>query len=75
MVRVYERILSGQGSLGDLSLLESACKNLLGRSFCGLGDGATSCVTSSLKYFRQDYLDYIEGHKPAPFDAAKIGAH
>ena len=32
-------------------------------SFCALGDGATSPVTSSIKYFKQDYLDYIEGRK------------
>ncbi len=75
MVRVYERILSGSGEPGDLKLLKDACGNLLGRAFCGLGDGATSCVTSSLKYFEQDYLDYIEGTKPPRFAAAAIGAH
>ncbi|WP_245598017.1 NADH-quinone oxidoreductase subunit NuoF [Haloglycomyces albus] len=75
MIHVYERILSGQGSMDDLKLLTDACKNLLGRSFCGLGDGATSCVTSSLKYFRQDYVDYIEGNKQPLFHADMIGAH
>ncbi|WP_100447795.1 NADH-quinone oxidoreductase subunit NuoF [Glycomyces xiaoerkulensis] len=75
MVRVYERILSGNGAEKDLKLLEDACGNLLGRAFCGLGDGAASSVTSSLKFFRQDYLDYIEGNKRPLFDAEKIGAH
>jgi NADH-quinone oxidoreductase subunit F len=64
MKQVLRRILAGQGTHEDLDTLLDACDNLLGRSFCALGDGATSPVTSSLKYFKQDYLDYIEGRKP-----------
>ena len=30
---------------------------MLGRSFCALGDGATSPITSGIKYFRQEFLD------------------
>ncbi|HET9139144.1 complex I 51 kDa subunit family protein, partial [Actinophytocola sp.] len=76
MTRIYRRILSGQGTHEDLDTLLDACDNILGRSFCGLGDGATSPVTSSIKYFKQDYLDYIEGRK-APVLSAKalVGAH
>jgi NADH-quinone oxidoreductase subunit G len=36
----------------DLDLLTDTCDNILGRSFCALGDGATSCISSSLQYFR-----------------------
>jgi NADH-quinone oxidoreductase subunit F len=76
MVRVYRRILSGEGTHEDLDTLLDACDNLLGRSFCGLGDGATSPVTSSLKYFKQDYLDLIEGAKPPVLSAKHlVGAH
>jgi NADH-quinone oxidoreductase subunit F len=76
MVRVYRRILAGEGTHEDLDTLLDTCDNLLGRSFCGLGDGATSPVTSSLQYFKQDYLDLIEGTK-APMLSAKhlVGAH
>ncbi len=63
MVQVYRRILSGEGTGEDLDTLLDTCDNVLGRSFCGLGDGATSPVTSSVKYFKQDYLDYIEGRR------------
>ena len=45
MVRIYRRILSGQGTHEDLDTLLDTCDNILGRSFCGLGDGATSPVT------------------------------
>ncbi|GLZ80721.1 NADH-quinone oxidoreductase subunit F [Actinorhabdospora filicis] len=76
MVRTYRRILSGKGTPADLDTLLDTCDNLLGRSFCGLGDGATSSVTSSLQYFKQDYLDYIEGHRrPLLNEADLVGAH
>ncbi|MBT8227195.1 MAG: NADH-quinone oxidoreductase subunit NuoF [Dactylosporangium sp.] len=75
MVRILRRILSGAGRPEDLDLLLDTCGNLLGRSFCALGDGATSPVTSSIKYFRQDYLDYIEGRREPIFqDAAASGS-
>jgi NADH-quinone oxidoreductase subunit F len=32
---------------------------VLGRAFCALGDGATSPITSAIKYFRQEFLDLI----------------
>jgi NADH-quinone oxidoreductase subunit F len=75
MVRILHRILAGQGTHQDLDTLLDACDNLLGRSFCALGDGATSPVTSSIKYFKQDYLDYIEGRKTPLFKGELVGAH
>jgi NADH-quinone oxidoreductase subunit F len=76
MVRVLRRILSGGGTHADLDVLLDVCGNLLGRSFCALGDGATSPVTSSIKYFTSDYLDYIEGRRPPLFREPELaGAH
>ena len=78
MAQVLHRILSGAGTHEDLDTLLDACDNLLGRSFCALGDGAASPVISSIKFFKQDYLDYIEGRKPpllSPADHSLVGAH
>ena len=70
------RILAGQGTHQDLDTLLDACDNLLGRSFCALGDGATSPVTSSIQYFKQDYVDYIEGRTaPKLRSGDLVGAH
>jgi NADH-quinone oxidoreductase subunit F len=69
MKQVLRRILSGEGTHEDLDTLLDSCDNLLGRAFCALGDGAASPVMSSIKYFRQDYLDYIEGRKEPMFPA------
>ncbi|HEY2673875.1 MAG TPA: NADH-quinone oxidoreductase subunit NuoF [Rugosimonospora sp.] len=76
MVQVLHRILAGKGTHEDLDTLLDTCDNLLGRSFCALGDGAASPVQSSMKYFKQDYLDYIEGRKaPLLSPAELVGAH
>src|SRR5215216_2696490 len=79
LVQVLRRILAGQGTHEDLDTLLDTCDNLLGRAFCALGDGAASPVMSSIKYFKQDYLDYIEGRTPpmlAPMSEAElVGVH
>src|ERR671939_458040 len=56
LVQILERLVHGTGTAADLDLLIDTCDNILGRSFCALGDGATSCIASSLKYFRDDYV-------------------
>jgi len=69
LVQVLARLERGEGSEEDLELLLDQCDNILGRSFCALGDGATSPITSSIKYFRQEYLDHLT-HGGCPFDPA-----
>ncbi len=59
----------GQGSESDIDLLLDQCDNILGRSFCALADGATSPISSSIKYFRDEYLAHLE-HGGCPFDPA-----
>jgi len=56
-----------------LDLLLDQCDNILGRSFCALGDGATSPITSSIKYFRDEYLAHLT-HGGCPFDPALAAA-
>jgi NADH-quinone oxidoreductase subunit F len=69
LVQVLARLEQGQGSEADLDLLLDQCDNILGRSFCALGDGATSPITSSIQYFRQEYVDHLT-HGGCPFDPA-----
>jgi NADH-quinone oxidoreductase subunit F len=61
--QILERFVHGEGTEEDLDKLLDICDNILGRSFCALGDGATSPISSSIKYFRDDYLALIT--KPA----------
>ncbi|MFC8191431.1 NADH-quinone oxidoreductase subunit NuoF [Cellulomonas sp. NPDC057328] len=55
LLQVLQRLEAGQGTSGDIDLLLDLCDNILGRSFCALGDGATSPVTSAVKYFREEF--------------------
>lgn len=57
--QIYQRIETGSGRREDLDLLEDLCANIFGRVFCALGDGMTSPIVSSLKYFRDDYIEHI----------------
>jgi len=67
LTQTLTRLEQGQGSAEDLDLLVDQCDNILGRSFCALGDGATSPITSSIQYFREEYLAHLE-HGGCPFD-------
>ena len=69
MVRVLDRLEHGHGSEEDLEKLLDICDNILGRAFCALGDGAVAPVTSSIKYFRDEYLEHQKGGG-CPFDPA-----
>jgi NADH-quinone oxidoreductase subunit F len=69
LVQTLARLERGEGSEQDLELLLDQCDNILGRAFCALGDGATSPITSSIQYFRDEYVAHLtEGG--CPFDPA-----
>lgn len=70
LAQVLERILEGRGVPSDIDLLDEVAANIFGRSFCALGDGAASPITSSIKYFRDDYIYLIEhGRQPDHIEA------
>jgi NADH-quinone oxidoreductase subunit F len=69
MAQILERIEDGHGTMADIETLLDTAGNILGRSFCALGDGAASPVQSSIKYFRDEYLAHVEQHG-CPFGAA-----
>jgi NADH-quinone oxidoreductase subunit F len=58
--QILERILHGEGTEKDIDDLLDIGDNILGRSFCALGDGAVSPIASSIQYFRDDYLALIK---------------
>jgi len=75
-VGIYERFENGTATLDDVETLLDLSDNILGRAFCALGDGATGPVTSSIKYFRDEYVRHVEGHG-CPYPGAHVlaGAH
>jgi len=69
LVQLLKRLEAGQGSEDDLAKLLDLSENILGRAFCALGDGATSPITSSIQYFRDEYLEHLRLGS-CPFDPA-----
>ncbi|GCE36590.1 NADH-ubiquinone oxidoreductase chain F [Rhodococcus wratislaviensis] len=67
LVQILERLERGEGTDADLQKLLDIADNILGKSFCALGDGAASPIMSSIKYFRDEYLAHFE-QGGCPFD-------
>ena len=67
MVQILQRLEAGTGTEEDIATLLDTCDNILGRAFCALGDGATSPITSSVQYFRDEYVAHWE-NGGCPFD-------
>jgi NADH-quinone oxidoreductase subunit F len=69
VVQLLDQLEHGQGSESDLSKLLDICDNITGRAFCALGDSIQAPVGSSIKYFRDEYLEHLR-QGGCPFDPA-----
>jgi NADH:ubiquinone oxidoreductase subunit F (NADH-binding)/NAD-dependent dihydropyrimidine dehydrogenase PreA subunit/(2Fe-2S) ferredoxin len=66
--RLYELlddISAGRGTPGHLDLLEELALVVKDATMCGLGQTAPNPVLSTLRYFRDEYLEHIE-HRRCP---------
>jgi len=61
MLEILNQITSGKGKMQDLETLEKLAHSTIKGSLCGLGKSAPNPVLSTLKYFRQEYIDHING--------------
>ncbi|MBP1628394.1 MAG: hndC 1 [Holophagaceae bacterium] len=60
MLEILERITSGAAVLEDLDKLERLGKLCQQTALCGLGRAAPNPVLSSLKHFRDEYVEHIQ---------------
>jgi NADH-quinone oxidoreductase subunit F len=67
LVQILERLEHGKGTEEDLVTLLDLCENITGRAFCALADGATAPITSSIQYFKDEYIAHFE-NGGCPFD-------
>ena len=65
MLEILERIVEGKGELGDLDLLEELATMITETALCGLGKSAALPVMSTLKNFRNEYVEHIVDKKCA----------
>lgn len=64
MLQILDRIVEGRGKMEDLDILESLAERTATGSVCALGQTAPNPVLSTLKYFRDEYLEHINGKCP-----------
>ncbi|MCX6832216.1 MAG: 4Fe-4S binding protein [candidate division Zixibacteria bacterium] len=60
MVDILERIAKGQGQMEDLSKLQVLAETVARASLCGLGQTAPNPVLTTLRHFREEYLQHIK---------------
>lgn len=63
MLEILERIVDGKGKLEDLDRLEEIAEFVKKNSLCGLGKSAPLPVISTLKTFRDEYVEHIVDKK------------
>ncbi|NKQ54355.1 NADH-quinone oxidoreductase subunit NuoF [Amycolatopsis sp. K13G38] len=67
LTRILEELERGTAGADDLDKLLDVCESVAGRSFCALGDAATSPIVSSVAHFRDEYLAHLHvGACPFP---------
>ena len=63
MLEILERIVAGKGIEGDMELLEELALQIKEGALCALGQTAPNPVLTTLKYFKNEYIDHIENKK------------
>jgi NADH-quinone oxidoreductase subunit F len=68
--KILERLDQGRGRPGDIDLIEEISKNMLGRTFCPLGDAAAMPTISYVQKFREEFEARLP--KPVPVEAEPL---
>jgi len=65
--KTLTRFHAGAGVKKDIDNIQYLAENMLGRTFCPLGDAAAMPIIAFVKKFRTEFEDHLEG-KPCPFE-------
>ncbi len=61
--KTLTRVYNGGGTIKDIDNVQYLADNMMGRTFCPLGDAAAMPTLAFVKKFRKEFEDYIEGHR------------
>jgi NADH-quinone oxidoreductase subunit F len=64
--KMLARFHNGGGVASDVDLIGEVSQNMLGRTFCPLGDAAAMPTISIVKQFRSEFEAHLDG-RPCPF--------
>ena len=63
MFEILDDISKGLGSISDLGLLGELAQVVRDTTMCGLGQTASNPVLSTLRYFKDEYLEHIKNKR------------
>ena len=59
MLEIVTRISEGRAQLEDIDLLEALARTVKNASMCGLGQTSANSVLSTLRHFREEYIQHV----------------
>ncbi len=69
--KTLNRFHTGGGVRKDIDNIQYLAENMLGRTFCPLGDAAAMPTISIVKKFRKEFEDHLEG-RPCPYEKGAV---
>ena len=72
--KTLERFHAGLGRYEDIDLIADLAKNMLGRTFCPLGDAAAMPTISIMQKWRGEFEDHLRGRCAYKSAGALVGA-
>ena len=67
MKKTLTRFHAGHGVAKDIDNLKYLAENMLGRTFCPLGDAAAMPIISYVQKYRKEFEDHLDG-RPCPLE-------
>lgn len=66
LLQFLDKITAGDGEIEDLEKIEEIANHMKSSSLCALGQSAPNPVLSTIKYFKDEYIEHItDKHCPA----------
>lgn len=63
LLEILTKITNGEGTMEDLGVLEELSYHIKETSLCGLGQSSPNPVLSTLRYFKDEYIEHIKDKK------------
>ena len=61
MLEILDKLTTGRGTMEDIDRLEQLANSIKVSALCGLGKTAPNPILSSLRYFRKEYEEHVQG--------------
>lgn len=70
--KLLTRLDAGRGTIGDVNLVGDVARNMLGRTFCPLGDAAAMPTISIVEKFRDEFEAKLASYAPPRAESSQF---